>query len=597
MNVVSTERGAIRKRYGSSLFSTSGSTPNVELTSIAPVMIGTAPYLVATGSTKIYSVNEKGEVTDISGEAVTTGERWSVVQAPKTTGESGQGPVYMVNGKDKPQYWAGTEKATKTAVWKGVAANPKPEDGVLEAGHLGVKSASVKFIASDVGKTITFTTAVKEKEGEREVKTAVIETFVSSEEVLVTIGKEGWKEAYATVKFTLERGYYENASSKEHVPNGKYMVFAGNRIWMAGMSDDISAVRFSETAAIGEGGEQADPSAWPKNNVVRFAASDGQPITGLGIWGPYVLVFKERKTWVIHNLDSGENRQIADTIGCVSHRSIVESAMGTFFLTADQGVYVTDGTKLQEMSYKVRPTILAINPAKRENAAGAYFNNHYYLSYASGASNTNNRTLDYDAQLKSWWLHDLAGNQWTVWEPVTGETFLYVIPPKAKAGVVKAFDPTTFQDSGVNYVGNEVLGSYWYGPWEPFAYYVARHRIKAPFLKKRIRQVHFDGEGEIQPILFKNFHVGGTQEPAVVANLPMSEPEAPVNFSATADHWAEGTGHWSEGESIWGGAAETNDARIYAAGVARVWGVGWGNNSKEGFLVNSYTLAATFRKS
>ena len=600
LNVVSTERGSIKKRYGSTVF-TGASTPNVELTSVGAVTTTGGNFLVVAGSTKLYSVGTGEVVTEI-GTGFTSGARWSIVQAPKTTGVANQGPVYLSNGKDKPQYWTGAAAGTAVAAWTGVAANPKVADGVLEAGHVGVKSATVGFIASDVGKTITFESAVKEKEGEREVKNAVIETFVSSEEVRVTLGKEGWKENYTTVKFTLERGYYEDTTSKEHVPNGRFMIFAGNRIWMAGMSDDPSAVRFSETAAIGEGGEQADPSAWPKNNVVRFDASDGYPITGLGVTGPYVLVFKENKIWAIHNLDTGENRKIANRIGCVAQRSIVETAIGTFFLTADQGVYLTDGSKLQEMSYKVRPTILAINPAQRENAAGAYINNHYYLSFASGNSSTPNRTLDYDTQLKSWWLHDLAANQWVPWEPVPGEIFLYALPPKAKAGVVKAFDPTVFTDSGGIYTGNGTLGAFWLSAWEPFAYYVFRHRIKAPMLKKRVRQIFFNGEGQIIPAVYKNFAIGERQERAVSGNEEIATSATlPIDFSAGEETWGEGEGVWGVEtpgtEVIWGGETSIGSARIYSPGVANLWGVGWGNNSPEPFTVHAYTFMLSFRKS
>src|SRR5262249_52855735 len=157
-------------------------------------------------------------------------------------------------------------------------------------------------------------------------------------------------------------------------------------IWMAGMADDTSAVRFSELEPVGEGGEEADPTAWPSANVVRFDGSDGFPITGLGVVGPYVLVFKEHKVWAIHNLDSGENRKISDSVGTVSHRSITESPMGTFFLTAEQGVFLTNGSTVREMSYQVRPTISEITSTKRENASGVYFQNHYYLAYPSGTS-------------------------------------------------------------------------------------------------------------------------------------------------------------------------------------------------------------------
>lgn len=521
LNVVSTERGSIKKRYGSTKF-TGATTPAVILNSVAAVTPVSATFLVATGSTKAYSVNTAGEVTDIGLEAFTDGLRWCIVQAPKGTRKTA-GPVYMVNGKDKPQYWTGVEKATKTALWKGEEAEVN--------------------------------------------------------------GKKAYK-----------------SSGGEYVPNGKYMVFAGERLWMAGMSDDPSAVRFCERSVAGAEGEIADPTWWPELNVVQFDKSDGDPITGLGVVGPYVLVFKRHKTWVINNLNTGENRRLSDTIGCVAHRSIVETQQGTFFLTADQGVYLTNGSSLREMSYQVRPTILAINPKQREYAAGAYINNHYYLSFCSGSSEIPNRTLDYDNTLKSWWLHDLAGNQWALWEPTAGAPFLYTIPPVSEKGVVKAFVPGTYTDSSANYAGNGVLGAWWLSAWEPFAYYIARHKAKAPYLKKRVRQIFFNGEGQIIPGVYRDFGVGERQERAVSGSEEIATAaKVPTDFTASIEKWGEGSGKWGEEvpgtEILWGGESSVGEARIYAPGVAKTWGIGWGNNSAEPFTVHSFTYMLSFRKS
>jgi hypothetical protein len=409
-----------------------------------------------------------------------------------------------------------------------------------------------------------------------------------------------WEGEAATIE---EKAAYEDPTSKEHVPNGKYMIFAGNRIWMTGIADDPSAVRFSEDSPIGAGGEQGDPSWWPANNVVRFDSSDGYPITGIGVVGPYVVVFKERKTWIIHNLDTGENRKLSDNIGCVAHRSITETSNGTFFLTADQGIYTTDGAKLLEMSYKVRPTILAINPAKREQAAGAFFANHYYLSFASGTSAVNNRTLDYDFQLKSWWPHDLAGRQWAKWSPSTGEPALFTIPP-TRSNVVRAFVANVYTDSGENYTGNGALGAWWISSWEPFAYYVFRHRIKAPFLKKRVRQIFFNGSGEINPIVYKDFGTAGLSSPGTVGNRSSALPTFPVNFSQSETLFANPNeeqlfaGELYEGvQMVFGGSTEVAAARIYAPGTAFVWSVGFGNNSGAPFEVDAFTYMLQFRKS
>lgn len=516
LNVVSTERGAIKKRYGSTLFT--AAPPNVELDSQFPATISGTPYLIVTGGGKMYSVTAAGAVAEI-GKGFTAGARWSIVQAPKSTEVAGQGPVYLSNGVDKTQYWSGATAGTEVKPWT---------------------------------------------------------------------GKEG-----AT--------FYE---AVPHVPQGKYMIFSGNRIWMTGIEADPSAVWFSETVSIGEGGAQGDPSSWPKTNVVRFDSADGNPITGIGTVGPYILIFKESKTWAIHNLNTGENRKISDNTGCVAQRSIVEGNGGTFFLTADQGVFLTNGSSVQEVSYNVRPTILAINPKQRQNAAGAEYNNHYYLSYATGTSETANRTLDFDTKLKSWWLQDLAANQWTGWEPTAGATGLYAIPSGVKKGVVKAFVEGVYEDSGAVYTGNGTLAAYWFSPWDPFAYYVFRHRIEAPFIKKRVRQVFFDGEGEIIPIVAKNFSIGGLETGGVVGADPANKLELPINFSqgsqvfANEEEEQKFAGEQLKGiQMVFGGAATVEAARLYALGVARTWSVGYGNNTNQPFIVNSYAMMAQFRKS
>lgn len=393
------------------------------MTSAYACSIGGTQYLLVSTGAKLWSITTAGAVAEI-GTGFTAGSRWEMVQAPQSIGVASQGPVYMVNGVDKPQYWTGAEAKTKVVEWKGVASAPKLTDGTTQAASSEFKSKTAGFISSDQGLLLKFETEVKA--GGVIIKEALIESVINTETVTLSISEEGFEAEYTAVHFEIERNFYKEG---EHVPNGQYMVFFGNRIWMTGIKQDPSAVWFSELVSIGEGGAQADPSQWPATNVVRFDSGDQQAITGIGTVGPYLCLFKELKTWIIHDVNTGANRRLADTVGCVSHRSIVETTSGTFFLTADQGVYLTDGSKLHEMSYNVRPTILGINHGQRSHAAGAYFNNHYYLSFASGTSSVANRTLDYDVQLKSWWLHDLTSNQWVIWEPVAGQPALFAIPP------------------------------------------------------------------------------------------------------------------------------------------------------------------------
>lgn len=578
--------------------------PAEELQTLAAVEIKEEPYFIAATEKLIYAINSSGTVLKI-GEGFTNGY-WSILQVPKTTEVAGQGPVFMTNGVDAPQYWNGKYEAASVKPWTGISEPGEIADGVVKESASTITSETAKFVASDVGLKMTFKTVLKAKKGGAEIKEATITAFHSAKEVGLELpeGSEGWEKEVVAVKFLLNRSFYEKSP---YVPKGRFMTFAGNRIWMTGIAEDEGAVWFSELASIGEGGSKADPSSWPRSNVVRFDHEDGEEISGIGTVGPYVIVFKESKTWVIHDLNTGANRKISSTIGCVSHRSIVETNNGTYFLTADQGVYLTEGSKMHEMSYNIRPTLLKINAAEREKAAAVYWNNHYYLSFPYETSNTNNRTADYDVVLKSWWLHDLTGNQWAIAETTTETPGLYAIPPGKAKGVVKCFVPNVYTDSGENYVGNDELGAWWFAPWQPFAYYIFRHRIKAPFLKKRVRQIFFDGEGIINPVVFKNFHAAGDQLPGVVGNIPETEPELPVRFSSGSEIWGNpneeqiwgpNKEHLFQGlEQIWGGQTNVQAARIYAPGVARVWSVGWGNDSDEPFKIDSYAMMISFRKS
>ncbi len=620
LNVVSTTRGAIRKRYGSTQFVPTGAELNkfsgVELLSMFPVIIGSTRYLLVASATKIWSITMAGVVAEI-GKGFTSG-KWSMVQAPKSTGVPSQGPVYMVNGVDRPQYWTGTGEVKE---WLGVASSEKRTDGVLnEVGAEGgtvLKSETAKFTASMVGLVLKLESTVEvfSQEVVYNAETKAVETIKKFQTVVEPLvlsvnpnGKEATlafpvetqlKESYKEVHFKVEQAFY---SPGEHVPNGQYMIFFGNRIWMTGIKEDQSAVWFSELVPIGEGGAQADPSSWPTSNVVRFDSSDENPITAIGHVGPYILTFKEEKTWAIHDINTGANRRISTSIGCVANRSVVEGPNGTFFLTKDSGVYLTNGSTVTEASYLVRPTILGLDPAQRGNAAGAYFENHYYLSYAPMGETANTKTLDYDLVLKSWWLHDLSGPCWAVQEPTSGKETLFLLPHGTSKAVAQAFVENVYTDLGTTYTGNGVMGAYFITNWESFAYYIFRHRVKAPMLKKRVRQIFFNGEGKIIPAVFKDYREGETQEPGVVANNEIAtSAELPVDFAASEEKWGEGSGEWGkevEGtEKLWGGEVSVGQARIYSPGVAFNWSVGWGNNSADPFIVDAFVYMATFRKS
>jgi hypothetical protein len=344
------------------------------------------------------------------------------------------------------------------------------------------------------------------------------------------------------------------------VPNGKFILYVKNRVLIAGVPGTPHRLYAS---ALG------DPRNWGtaanQGWVVDLDPNDGDQITGIGVVGPYVMVFKNEKAFTVYDLDTGANRRLSTNVGCAAHRSIAESPQGLFFLTPDRGVYATDGVNLRKVSDRITPTLDAVTASARANAAGVFLNDHYYLSVSTGGA-TNNLTLDYDFNAGSWWAHSNAANQWATWRPAGGLE-LYAV--QAAAAVVdKSYVPGLLQDNGVNFT------AYWRSPWIAF---------QEPYVRKRVRQMHMDGRGVVDVYVSRDFRSGDELLGASVFQLPI-----PTSFGDATTTFG-GTG-------VFGDAA-SQDQRVFPTlGVGRSFSVlvqGASNNDLE---VDSMSLFIQRRK-
>ena len=342
------------------------------------------------------------------------------------------------------------------------------------------------------------------------------------------------------------------------IPVGQYIKYHGNRVWIANTAADPSGLYFSNIG---------NPRDWPAPNVVRFDPSDGEEITGLGTAGPYLLVFKPSKIWLVTDLDTGANRLISRNAGCIAPRSIVETPEGTFFLTPDQGIMVANqnNTQLlsnnQRLSDAILPTISELPQATLRHAAGAYFDQHYYLSVSSGGI-TNDLMLDYDMVLRSWWLHSHGMAALAVWERTADEPELY----GAVAGVPRIdrlFVPNEALDAGT------IFPAYWTSPFLTFG---------KPMVRKRCREIHFDGEGRINVKLAKDF------------SLTAAEATS-ANFAGDDGTYGGPGGLFGVDDgSVFGSAVLVGEANVYTPGVARAWSVMFGNDTADTFVIDSFSL-------
>ena len=365
----------------------------------------------------------------------------------------------------------------------------------------------------------------------------------------------------ATVNWT-------NASGAVAVPNGKYCIYANNQAFITGVSATPSRVFWSALA---------DPTNWDPASLTGagfadFDPNDGQVITAIGKVGPYILVAKPRKLWVIADTATATIRRITDQVGCVAHRTMQSGPEGTYFLSEDRGVYLTNGTKLEPISDIISPTIDAIDGA-RGSACAAYFNGHYYLSVAGTGSLPNDTTLDYDTTLTSWWRHSFGSNQFAVWHPV-GSAQLY--SAKATAAIVdQCFAAGVNTDNGSNFFW------VWRGPWQSPSFF-RRRLFPTPYYRKRLRQMRFDGAGTVDVSLAKDF--------------AGAETIVRQNVFAVAGSTNFGGPQPFGGPQLFGGSGTVQRARAYSLGVANAFSVVFSSTSSTADIVDSYLLIMHDRK-
>lgn len=355
-------------------------------------------------------------------------------------------------------------------------------------------------------------------------------------------------------------------ASAGSIPNGKYLAYMSNRVLVTGDASFPSRVYGSK---ILDPRTFASPDGW----AVDLDASDGLPITGISSVGPYALVFKESKTWVIYDLDTGANRRLTDSVGCVSHRSIVETPKGTFWLARD-GIYRSTGQGVERVSQRIQPLLESLVASNITQACGAFFADHYYLSISTSGT-SNNLLLDYDLTLDCWWIHTVPSSQFAVWRLSTGAQLMGARPGLTR--IDNFFVRGLTQDSGANFT------AYWSSPFYSFG---------APYIRKRLRRIHMDGKGFVRASLSLDFATG----PTPLGDLSFTQGGATDLFGGAGNFAGSGTNF---GGGALGTMPRTIDERYLFTplkGVGRVFSLTLGNETSDALEVDSFTFNLTPRR-
>lgn len=364
-------------------------------------------------------------------------------------------------------------------------------------------------------------------------------------------------------------------SSAGTLPIGKYLVYNQRHVFVAGMASYLSFSDPGSVLAVTNVGTARDFTfSTAKGYAVEFDPGDGEAISGIGTIGPYVVVFKPSKAWLVYDLDTGANRRLGQNVGCVSPRSIVETPMGTFFLSKDQGVMVTTGQDAKRVSDKIVPTIYSLNYGKLSEVVGNFWNQHYFLSISQGGSN-NDLLLDYDMKAQSWWQHTIPEQDLAVWQP-SSQPLLFGAKGGAQA-VRQLFIPGLFQDdvpaaggAGTDFIAN------WKGPFQVFG---------APHLKKRMHEIRIDGHGKLK--------VG------TAIDFQRSDPLLTTfNFPSEAGQWGVNDGSlWGVNDgTLWGGGQDVREGSFPISTVARAFSLVVQCDTNDPMEMDSYTMAYTMRK-
>ena len=153
-------------------------------------------------------------------------------------------------------------------------------------------------------------------------------------------------------------------------PKAKYMISINDIIWYGGIKEGTverpNRVRHSNKNA---------PFSNPESH---FEDLDDE-IVGMGAVNVFPIIFCENKIFRLEGFydTTGrgfiKKREVSNTVGCVSHRSIVQ-VRDLLFFASDDGFYFTDGFQVKRISENINETYKGIveTDAQRSRIYGTY---------------------------------------------------------------------------------------------------------------------------------------------------------------------------------------------------------------------------------
>lgn len=177
--------------------------------------------------------------------------------------------------------------------------------------------------------------------------------------------------------------------SDEAPPKAKYSVVANDTLWLGHIKDGTL-----ELPNVLQCSKPARLYSCPSFFRLYFE----EDVKGLGFINTYPIAFLNSKIYRVEgNFDSTGNgflrkRLISDSIGVISHKSIVNTKDGVYFAAQD-GFYFTDGFQYKKISTDLNHTFAALS--SKADIEGAYnrLDNRVYWSAKVDSTNTYNDSI------------------------------------------------------------------------------------------------------------------------------------------------------------------------------------------------------------
>lgn len=212
-----------------------------------------------------------------------------------------------------------------------------------------------------------------------------------------------------------------------------------NRMWVAPATG--MRVEFSDPETF------TGTGSWPADQYVELGGpGTSDKIVG-GVPTPDgLLVFTTRSTYLIYDDTTGANRLVDSETGCASRKSLVTIG-DTVYGVSDDGVFATNGLKLEIISDRIAPLFEKGTPTLTDAAATGWFGS-YLLAYGQSLT-TNDVTLDLVTTTGSFMAFDYPASSWAHGPLSDAGELCFFVDASDKTKVRKAFDGGSFVGSDI----------------------------------------------------------------------------------------------------------------------------------------------------